>query len=103
MSALKIGVIINGAEALQSWRDGVRDQTAWPREIPDGCNTAWERFADADGRPALVIRQRGFKRGHGEGEVNGLSVMIALDATGEAAYASLEAFAAQMLEIDLHA
>jgi hypothetical protein len=44
-----------------------------------------------------VIRQGGFKRAHGEGEVNGISVLVALDAQGEEAYQALERFVAQML------
>jgi hypothetical protein len=98
--SIKVGVIINGAEALQAWRDGTGDRAAWPREIPEGCNTAWDRFTDAEGRPALVIRQSGFKRGRGEAEVNGISVLVALDAQGEAAYQSLETIVSQMLRED---
>jgi len=98
MSTMRVGVILNGSEALACYRNGVGDAAAWPKPIPDGCNTAWERFADADGRPALLIRQSGFRRQRGEPEVNGMSVLVALDGTGESAYAALEAFVAQMLD-----
>jgi len=98
MSTIKIGAIIDGADALQAYREGLGQYPlSWPPATPAGCNTAWWRFETGDGRPALVIRQGGFKRAHGEGEVNGISVLVALDGHGEDAYQALERFVAQML------
>ena len=103
-TTIKIGAIIDGADALQAYREGKgQSPLAWPKLIPAGCNTAWVRFEDAQGRPALVIRQSGFKRARGEGEVNGISVLVALDAQGEAAYQALEKFVATMLPEAPHA
>jgi hypothetical protein len=97
-TTIRVGAIIDGADALQTYREGAgMAPLAWPPEIPAGGNTAWWRFETGDGRPALVIRQGGFKRAHGEGEVNGISVLVALDAQGEEAYQALERFVAQML------
>lgn len=94
---IRIGTIINSTEALDMYRDAVGDPLAWPPPIPDGCNTFWSRFTTADGRPAIIIQQRGFKRRRGEGEVNGFSVVIALDMDGEAAFRALDEFVAAML------
>jgi hypothetical protein len=44
-----------------------------------------------------MIRQSGFKRRRGEAEVNGMMVLVALDADGEAGFQALEKFVADFL------
>jgi hypothetical protein len=95
---MKCGVEIDHRKAIAMYR-AVKGSGAYPR-IPEGCNTNWEHFTTVEGQPAIIINQRGFERRPTDGheQINGCSVVVALDATDEAqARTMLDTWAAQMM------
>jgi len=96
---MKIGITIKHDESLQILKDaGVN-----PPRIPKGKNTSWKHFKTVDGLQALVVNQSGGvpTAQDNEEEVNGLSVLVAIDAPDIAtAQATLEREVIRMLELD---
>ena len=69
--------------------------------IPPGKNTVWHHFTLPDGSPAVLVNQSGLipTAADNEEQVNGCSLIVALDAPSEdAARAALEAALADLLE-----
>jgi hypothetical protein len=89
---MKIGVTLKSSEALDIYQAATGKR---PPETPAGCNTCTTEFVTADGLPAVIVRQSGFKRVETDPleEVNGLMAIVALDAPDHATgWASIRQF-----------
>jgi hypothetical protein len=98
METIKIGVCLDHKEALKIYTDA---GGAYP-VIPPKKNTVWRYFADADGRLAVIINQRGFApvASDNEEEVNGCLVAKVLDdVSWDVAWNALEKWVTEQLEI----
>jgi hypothetical protein len=98
MYTIKIGVCLKHDDALKCYQD---TGAGYPT-IPPGKNTVWHHFKTMEGKHAVIINQRGFKRfvADNEEEVNGCTVAIVLDDVPETkARAMLEKWVTEQLEI----
>jgi hypothetical protein len=91
-----ISIEIDSRRAIALWRQAGGGPLP---AFPDGANTLWRHFL-CRGRPALLVRQRGFRRRPEEApadEAGGCTVAVAMDGEPDAARAGLEAWVQQML------
>jgi hypothetical protein len=97
MSTIKIGVCLDHAQAFKLYTDTGAEYSV----IPRGKNTVWLHFTTTDGKPAVIINQRGFAphASDNEEEINGCSVAIVLDdAPEDEAWNALEKWVKKLLE-----
>jgi len=95
---MKIGLQIDHAKSLAAYQAAGHSFPC----IPEGKNTIWHHFTLSDGRPAIIINQRGFAHCAQDNEtpINGCSLAVALDAPDAAtARATLQTWACEWLEL----
>lgn len=100
MKKYKIGAVLEHADAAAAYRAATGKD--FPR-IPSGKNTVWVHFTTCEGRPAVIVNQRGFAAtaGDDEQECNGCSLAIMLDDVPEQeARRVLESWILETLELE---
>ena len=98
----RVGICLDSGEAFNAYYAATGKA---PTPIPEGMNTKTTTFTDAEGRPAMLVQQRGFEQTPEEkargDEVNGLMLAVALDAaTPEIGFAALDEWQKAMLDPD---